>query len=143
MGLFKFRKKKISDYRASAVLIYTSDCRFLHYYRSMFISLGLTPVSASTLEAARGIFRLAELALVLVDQDGSLLECHEVVRRAHMAQHKVPVVIVTRRPDPNFRLEARAMEAMDYLTHPVPADEILDVLVPGHRGVRGLAQAAS
>ena len=60
---------QVADYRGCVVLIFSSDRMFLDYYCKMFLSLGFSPVTATTPQAAKGILRLAIIVYMVVDFD--------------------------------------------------------------------------
>ena len=123
---------EITDFKGCAVLIYTGDRSFLNYYRAMFLSLGFTPITATTPEAAVAILRLMIVAFVLVDAEDGLEGCRHLMHRARETQPHAPVVVVSRKPDPDFRHQAKTMGATDCLEHPVLADNMAHALLPGH-----------
>lgn len=127
-----FDDTEIAEFKGSAVLIYSGDRAFLDYYRSMFLSLGLTPVTATTSEAAVAILRLVIVAYVVVDAEGGLERCRQVMRRAYETQHHAPVLVVSQKDDPDFRHKAMTMGATDCLEHPAPPDHMLHALLPSH-----------
>lgn len=132
MSLMNPRKAKVADYRGCVVLIYCSDRSFLDYYRAMFISLGLSPVTATTPEVAMGVLRLAVVGFVVMDEAGGLSECRMVMRRAGELQHQGTLVVIGRDPDQIFRHEAIALGAAEYLDHPALPEDIIRALLPSH-----------
>ncbi|HET7213387.1 MAG TPA: response regulator [Terriglobia bacterium] len=127
-----FDDAEIAEFKGSAVLIYSGDRTFLDYYRSMFLSLGLTPVTATTSEAAVAILRLVIVAYVVVDAEDGLEQCRQVMRRARETQHHAPVLAISQKDDSEFRHKAMTMGAADCLEHPAPPDHMLHSLLSGH-----------
>lgn len=132
MKSVKFDDIEIQDYEGCAVLIYSEDREFLDYYRAMFLSLGLSPVTATTSEAARAILRLMIVAYVVVDADGGLERCRQVMHRARETQHHAPVIVLSQKPDSDFRHQAMLMGAADCMEHPAKSDIMLGALLPSH-----------
>lgn len=128
----KFDNLEIPDYKGCAVLIYSGDRRFLDYYRTMFLSLGLTPVTAATSEAALAILRLMIVAYFVVDAKGGLEGCRQLIDRARETQHHAPVLVVSQKPDQDFRQRAMTMGATDCMEHPALMDNMLHALIPSH-----------
>lgn len=115
--------------KGKTILVYSSDRGFLDYYRSLSFHLGFTPVTATTPEAARAILRLLVLTLVVADADEGLERCREVMQYAREMQHHAPIVIVSKKLNQNFRRQAEALGAAEYLRHPVPPDEMVHALL--------------
>lgn len=132
MKFRKFENAEIPDYKGCAVLIYSGDRRFLDYYREMFLSLGLTPVTATTSKAALAILRLMIVAYVVVDAEGGLEGCRQLMDRARATQHHAPVLVVSQRPDADFRHQAMTMGAADCMEHPALMDNMMHALLPSH-----------
>lgn len=130
MRRMESEKFKISDHKDSIVLLYSSDTDFLDYYRRMFVSLGLTPLAATTPEAAMGMLRLTVVAFVVVDQDEGSKGCRQVIRHAQEAEYKSTVVVVSRNHLRNSHPEATGLEPAEHLDHPAPADDMLHALLP-------------
>lgn len=132
MDSTRFDDAEIAEFKGCAVLIYSGDRAFLDYYRSMFMSLSLTPVTATTSEAAMAILRLVIVAYVVVDAEGGIEPCRQVVRRARETQPHAPVLAVSQKHDPGFRHQVIRMGAADCLEHPALPDNMLHALLPGH-----------
>ncbi len=132
MELTRIKKPEIVDCNGCAVLVYSSDRVFLDYYRTMVLSLGFTPVTATTPEAAVAILRLMIVASVVVDAEGIGEGFRRVVRRAREAQQHAPVVAVSRKLDADFRHQVKAMGAADCLKHPALRDDMVHVLLTDH-----------
>ena len=129
-------KTRISGHKDSVVLIYSSDQDFLDYYRAMFVSLGLTPIAATTSESALGLLRLTVVAFVVVDQDDGPQECGQVIRHAREAEYQSTVVVVSRRNHRNPHHEAARFGTAERVDHPAPADDMLDALLPNRAQAR-------
>lgn len=110
-------------------LIFSGDREFLDHYQELFMKLGFAPVTASTPEAALAILRLTIVTFVVVDQGGRIFESRGVLERARETQRHAPALVITRKPDPNFRHEALALGAVDYLDHPAHPDDIVHALL--------------
>ena len=136
MNSTSFEEMEIADYKGCAVLVYSEDREFLEYYRTMFLSLGLAPVTATTPEAAMAILRLVIVAYVVVDAGSGIEVCRQVVHRARETQHHAPVVVVSRKTDPDFRHQAMTMGAADCIEHPLLRDSLVHALLPGHAFVK-------
>ncbi|HEX5411162.1 MAG TPA: response regulator [Terriglobia bacterium] len=121
---------QVADYRGCVVLIYSSDRPFLDYYRTMFLSLGFSPVTATTSQAAKGILRLAIIVYMVVDLDEGLQTSRELIHYARRTQCHAPVVVMSRKPDQDTQPEARDLGATDYLAHPALMDEMVQALLP-------------
>ena len=132
MNSTSFEEMESGDYKGCAILIYSGDREFLEYYRAMFHSLGLAPVTATTSEAALAILRLMIVAYVVVDAGCGIEGCRQVVHRARETQHHAPIVLVCRKADPEFRRQAMTMGAADCIEHPLPPDCLVNALLPGH-----------
>lgn len=130
MNSSDFDKMDIADSVGCAILIYSRDRAFLDYYRAMFLSLGLAPVTATTSEAALAILRLVIVAYVVLDEEAGHEGCRQVMHRACRTQRHAPVVVVSRKPDPDFQSQAMTMGAADYLNHPAFPDDFVHVLLP-------------
>ena len=123
---------QVADYRGCVVLIFSSDRMFLDYYRTMFLSLGFSPVTATTLQAARGILRLAIIVYMVVDLDEGLQTSREIIRYARETQSHASVVVINRRSDENLQPDRADLGATDYLEHPALLDEMVQALLPQH-----------
>lgn len=121
-----------ANYKGCAVLIYSGDREFLDYYRTMFLSLGLSPVTATTVEAAVAILRLVIVAYLVVDAEGRLEEHRQVMERARKTQHHAPILVISRKHDPGFQHQVMTMGAADCLEHPALTEDMLHALLPGH-----------
>lgn len=128
MNRMKSGKSKISGHKDSLVLIYSSDDDFLNYYRSMFVSLGLTPITETTAEAALGMLRLTVVEFVVLDQDEERQGYEQVIRHAREAEYHPTVVGVSRKHHQNSHPEASGLEAAEHLGHPAPQEDLLDAL---------------
>lgn len=121
---------QVADYRGCVVLIYSGDRLFLDYYRTMFLSLGFSPVTATTPQAAKGILRLAIIVYMVVDLDEGLQNSREIIRYARQTQGHAPVVVMSRKSDENLKHDTIGLGATDYLSHPALLDEMVHALVP-------------
>lgn len=119
---------KISDFRGCVALVYSGDPDFLNYYGSIFVSLGFTPVTATTPDAAAGMLRLTTVALVMVDQGETLQECREVIHRANETRYHASVVVACRMLSCNSRRDVTALKAMDLLQHPAKREDMVRAL---------------
>ncbi len=121
------------------VLIFSGEPSFLEYYRGMFISMGLTPLTTSTPEATLAILRLAVVAFVVVDQGSEIFESRRVLERARETHQYAPVLVITRKPDANLRREALALGAAGYLDHPaLPGDIVHELIASEARAERSV-----
>ena len=123
---------QVADYRGCVVLIFSSDRMFLDYYRTMFLSLGFSPVTATTPQAARGILRLAIIVYMVVDLDEGLQTSREIIRYARETQSHASVVVINRRSDENLQPDRADLGATDYLEHPALLEEMVQALLPQH-----------
>ena len=130
MNRMKSVKSKISDHKGRVVLLYSGDQEFLKYYRSMFLSLGLTPVTARTPEAALGFLRLMVVAFVVVDQNQGIPRCGQVIRHARAMPYHASVIVISRKQDRDFRDTTTDLGATKYLNHPALQDDMLHALLP-------------
>lgn len=103
----------------------------------MFGSLSLTPVTATSPEAAARILRMLVVALVVVDGKSGTLQSRTILEDVPRLRYHPRVVVVDRRPDPDIRRQVLAMGAEDYLVHPVLAEDIVHVLLPNHARAQG------
>lgn len=123
---------QVADYRGCVVLIFSSDRMFLDYYRTMFLSLGFSPVTATTPQAARGILRLAIIVYMVVDLDEGFQTSRDIIRYARETQSHAPVVVMSRKSDENLQHDRADLGATDYLEHPALLDEMVQALLPQH-----------
>lgn len=119
-----------------AVLIFSSDRGFVEHYFNMFNSLGLRPVPATTPEAAVAILRMLVVALIVVDEGRGKVESCQILQRARDIQFHAPVLVVSRRPDADFRQEVLTLGAADYLDHPAHSEDVIRALLPSYPGAR-------
>lgn len=123
---------QVADYRGCVVLIFSSDRTFLDYYRTMFLSLGFSPVTATTPQAARGILRLAIIVYMVVDLDEGFQTSLDIIRYARETQSHASVVVMNRKSDENLQPDRADLGATDYLEHPALLDEMVQALLPQH-----------
>ena len=123
---------QVADYRGCVVLIFSSDRMFLDYYCKMFLSLGFSPVTATTPQAAKGILRLAIIVYMVVDLDQGLQTSREIIHHARQTQSHAPVVVMSRKPDENLPPDRTDLGATDYLEHPALLDQVVQALLPEH-----------
>ena len=123
---------QVADYRGCVVLIFSSDRTFLDYYRTMFLSLGFSPVTATTPQAARGILRLAIIVYMVVDLDEGFQTSLDIIRYARETQSHASVVVMSRKSDENLQPDRADLGATDYLEHPALLDEMVQALLPQH-----------
>lgn len=119
-----------TDYRGCVVLIYSGDRLFLDYYRTMFLSLGFSPVTATTPQAAKGILRLAIIVYMVVDLDEGFQTSRDIIHYARQMQGHAPVVVMSRKSDPSPEQETIDLGATDYLEHPALLDQMVHALIP-------------
>lgn len=122
-------KSGMEDYKGCAILVYSGDREFLDDCKATFLSMGVTPVTSTTPEAAGAILRLMIVACVVVDAESGPEACREVTRYARETQHTAPVIVVSRKSDPDFRDQAMTMGAAHYLDRPVSPDDMLHALL--------------
>lgn len=122
------------------VLIVSNNREFLHNYRKRVMSIGLVPITASTLEGALSCLRILVVAFIIMDQGGLGFEGRAILERARRTQVQATVVVITREPDSQCRSQALAMGAADYLVEPVDAMKLRVALIrsiySGHGGKR-------
>ena len=118
------------DMPGCAVLIFSPDRSFIEHYCGMFMSLGFKPVIATTVEAAVALLRLLVVALVVVDEESGKIESGQILRRSRDMQYHAPVLVFGGRSDPDFRCQALALGAADYLDHPAFPGDIIHALLP-------------
>jgi ActR/RegA family two-component response regulator len=129
---------QVADYRGCVVLIFSSDRMFLDYYRTMFLSLGFSPVTATTPQAAKGILRLAIIVYMVVDFDEGAQTSREIIHYARQTQSHAPVVVMSRKADENLHHNTTDLGATDYLEHPALLDEVLQALVQQHASAQNV-----
>lgn len=133
MNSTRSNKGKIEDYKGCAILVYSEDREFLEDCRTMFLAMGLTPVTSTTPAAARAILRLMIVACVVVDAESGPEACREVTRHARETQRLAPVIVVSQKANPGFRDQAMMMGAADYVDHPVLPEDMIHALLPSHK----------
>ena len=121
---------QVAYYRGCVVLIFSSDRMFLDYYCKMFLSLGFSPVTATTPQAAKGILRLAIIVYMVVDLDQGLQTSREIIHHARQTQSHAPVVVMSRKAHENLHHNTTDLGATDYLEHPALLDEMVQALLP-------------
>lgn len=136
------KESEVADYKGCAILIYSDDRKFLDCYRAVFSSLGFTPITATTPEAATAILRLMIVTFVVADAEEGLEKCRRVMQRARKMQHHAPVVVVSRKLNQYFRRQAEALGAADYLRHPVSPDEMVLMLLRCNEVIRKPVQSS-
>lgn len=132
MNLTASTETQVADYRGCVVLIFSSDRLFLDYYRTMFLSLGFSPVTATTLQAAKGVLRLAIIVYMVVDLGEGIQTSREIIHYARETQCHAPVVVMGRKPHQDSHPVATDLGATDYLEHPALLDEMVQALLPGN-----------
>ena len=134
MKLLNFlgKKTRITDFRGCAALIFSSDQAFLDYYRSMIVSLGLTPMTALTSESALGILRMKRVALVVVDEGRGASACRQVLEGVRKFQKRPAVLAISPYGDSLFRAEALKLGVADFLGRPAVRDDFLRALLPSY-----------
>lgn len=100
------------------VLVFSTDRDFLEHYRGVFLSLGFVPITAATVEAALAILRLMVVAFVVVDQSSGMEADRNILKRVQSAQPHALALVIAQQPDADFRREALALGAAEYLRHP-------------------------
>ena len=123
------KAKEHEDLAACVALIFSNDRTFLDYYQKLFAELGFAPITANTCEVALGILRLTLVAFIIVDQGGKHLETRRVLECAHNTQRHAPALVISSKPDPQFRQEALQFGTVYYLDHPALPDDIVHALV--------------
>lgn len=138
-----FIPNKGEDVPGCAVLIFSTDRTFIEHYRVLFRSLGFSPVTVTTPEAALAILRLMVVALVVVDFEDGPFDSRQILEGARSTQYYAPVLVIGRKSDQDFREQALALGAADYLDHPAHPDDIIHALLPSHAGARTTARGAN
>lgn len=133
MNSTRSNRKKFEEYKGCAILICSTDRKFLDDYRTLALSLGLTPVTATSPEAAVAILRVMIVAYVLLDAQDGLEACRQVMHDARETQHEAPVLVVSGKSNPNFRDQAASMGAADYLEQPDFPDDVIQALLLSSR----------
>jgi len=118
------------DSSACAVLIFSADRTFTKHYCGIFLSLGFTPVTATTTEAAIALLRLLVVTLVVVDEESGKSENGQILRRSRDMQYHAPVFVIGGTSNQDFRRQAMALGATDYLDHPASRGDIIHALLP-------------
>lgn len=114
------------------VLIFSADRVFIEHYCGMFISLRFKPVVATTVGEAVVFLRLLVVAVVVVDGASGKIESGQILRHSRNMQYHAPVLVIGGGSNPDFRSEALALGAADYLDHPAFPEDIIHLLLPSH-----------
>lgn len=134
MNLKKQRPPALNgeDMPGCAVLIFNANRAFIEHYCGMFVPLGFKPVIATTVEAAVAFLRLLVVALVVVDEENGKVESEQVLQHSRNMQYHAPVLVIGGRSNPDFRSQALALGAANYLDHPAFRDDVIHALLPSH-----------
>ena len=125
------QKSRIPDTQmpGSNVLILSSDRGFIDHHRAILVSIGFTPITAPTLEAALAVLRLMVIELVIVDEETGPLGTQRILKRAGDGEQNVPVLVVGRGSDGELQRQARELGAVGYLDRPAFQDDVVRALL--------------
>lgn len=97
-------------------------------YHDVFRSLGVTPMSVQTSEAALAYLRLLVFDFVLMDQESWENEGASFVKGTMELQQKTPILAIVRRQDLKGKEKALELGAWDCLLEPSSSPEMEDVI---------------
>lgn len=113
----------------SNVLVFSNDKGFIDHHRSILLSIGFVPITATTLDAALTVLRIMVIELVIVDEQAGTYETLRALKQGGDGGESVPVLFVSQSSDAASQCQAPDLGSAGYLDRPAFQDDVVRVLL--------------
>ena len=118
---------RAEDVKGCVVLVFSAERDFLDHYREVFLSLGLVPITATSVAAAIAILKLMVVAMVVIDQSSGTPAVRKILKRAHKVQPHALGFVIGQDPELRFGSEESLLGPAKFLDHPAAPKDFAHV----------------